>query len=269
MAKVVWNANNYQSIGSILSNRLFPKIESIQQILPTLNSINIPMDAVYAYNASNIKEIYQSTDMSRFTPTSIGLHWYAGHTLAGEFLQRTNGGVGVNSDCLPGKIIKFINGTNLPTFINNFIKNRDHVLDIGCGDKKIIKRLRGSHTTLDIWEPFSPDIVWDLNKLPLPFKDGMFDVTLMLDVIEHLDKEKGKKLLEEIKRVTRRHILVFTPLWWTENLFYMNNINSVYYGNPYERHQSLWSREDFKDFQEINELDFMGNYYFGIWTKKT
>ena len=266
-SKEAWNSNNYQSIGSVLSNKLFPKVETIKKTFPTLNPINIPMKIVYAYNASNIKEIFQSTDMGKFTPTSIGLHWYAGHTLAGEFLQKTNGGLESCGDCLPGKILKFINGTPLPAFLNTFIKNNDRVLDIGCGDKKLIKRLKGNHITVDVWEPFKPDVVWDLNKLPLPFPDGMFDIVLMLDVIEHLNKENGKKLLEEVKRITKGKIIIFTPLWWTENLYYMNDINSIYYGNPYEKHQSLWTREDFNDWEGITQLEFIGDYYLGIWRK--
>ncbi|MFH0806007.1 MAG: methyltransferase domain-containing protein [Patescibacteria group bacterium] len=266
-AKMVWNKDNYQCIGSVLFNSNFPTIESIKKRFPNLNPINIPMETVYAYDANHINEIYQSTDTSKLLPTSIGLHFYAGHNLAGEFLQKTNGGLNISNDCLPSKILNFINSDDLPTFINKLIKPNNSVLDLGCGDKKFINRLKGIHTTLDIWEPFNPDVLWDLNKLPLPFEDNSFNVILAIDVIEHLKKENGKLLLEELKRIVKNKIILFTPLWWTENLYYMNNIESNYYGNPYERHLSLWTKEDFKEWKENLGINFLSNYYFGIWSK--
>ncbi len=265
-SKSAWNAHNYQCIGSVLSNNCFPTLKSIKDFFSYLNPINIPTETVYAYNANHIKEIYETSDMSKFTPSSIGLHWYAGHLLAGEFLNKTNGGL-IPHNSVIGKVLKYLIGKPFFQIINELVEPNDKVLDVGCGDKERIKNLNGVHTTLDIWEPFKPNVLWDLNKLPLPFKDNEFDVTYLIDVIEHLEKEKGKLLLEEVKRVTKNKIIVFTPLWWTDNSYYMNDKNSSYYGNPYEKHQSLWTKEDFKDWKEI-EADFIGNYYLGMWEKK-
>ena len=268
-AKQSWNKNNYQSIGSVLSGNLFPNIETIIKIFPTLTPINIPMDVVYAYNSLNVMDIFKSGDMSKFTNNSIGLHWYAGHPLAGDFLRTTNGGVNNLKTCVFGKTLAALISKPLTSYINTLINNKNStVLDVGCGDKQIIKSLIGLHTTLDIWKKFEPDVIWDLNILPLPFQDNAFEIVLMLDVIEHLNKENGEKLLKEVKRVTKNKIILFTPLWWTENIYYMNDPYSAYFGNEYERHQSLWFKEDFNDgWEEIKELDFLGNYYLGVWNK--
>jgi predicted SAM-dependent methyltransferase len=208
--------------------------------------------------------------MGKFTNNSIGLHWYAGHNLAGDFLRSTNGGVNNPKTCVFGKTLAALVSKPLTTYINNLISNRNAmILDIGCGDKQIIRSLKGVHTTLDIWKKFEPDILWDLNNIPLPFQSDSFEIVLMLDVIEHLTKENGEKLLEEVKRITSSKIVLFTPLWWTENIYYMNDPHSAYFENSYERHQSLWVREDFKEgWGEVKELDFIGNYYFGVWSKK-
>ena len=268
-AKYVWNDTNYQCIGSMLSGRFFPTMEAIQKTLPTINAINIPMDAVYAYDALHIPHIYKDGDMSRFTNDSIGLHWYAGHNFAGDFLKVTNGGFNNPKTCVLGKVLAAVTSEGFASFINTSLLEDDmSILDLGCGDQKIINRLKGTHFTVDIWEKFKPDLVWNLNKLPLPFADNSFDVILILDVIEHLTKENGLKLLEEAKRVANKKIVIFTPLWWTSNLYYMNDPQSAYYGNKYEEHQSLWSREDFgSGWEEITKLDFIGNYYFGVWNK--
>jgi len=52
-------------------------------------------------------------------------------------------------------------------------------LNLGCGNRKI----RKSEIGLDIKEPC--DVLWDLNKHPLPFKDELFDEIYAYHVLEH------------------------------------------------------------------------------------
>ena len=89
---------------------------------------------------------------------------------------------------------------SLYNYLNTQITKEHTTLDVGCGDKVLSSYLKGKITTIDIWKPFNPTIVWDLNKLPLPFKDNSFDNILMIDIIEHLTKENGKLLLENVKK---------------------------------------------------------------------
>jgi len=263
--KQAWNSTNYQSIGSILSNHLFPTVQAIQRVLPQLNAVNIPMDVVYAYDAARISDIYKSTNMERYTNDSIGLHWYAGHPLAGQYLQQTRGGVQAEADCVIGKTLTALTSISLPGYINRMTGAKLTVLDLGCGDKALAKLLNAKVTTVDLWERFKPDVVWDLSKVPLPFKDKSFDIILMIDVIEHLDKGAGVALLKEAKRIAKKTILLLTPLWWTDNVECMMNKDSSYYENPYERHKSLWAVEDFKGWKEVKDMSFIRNYYVGRW----
>jgi SAM-dependent methyltransferase len=155
-------------------------------------------------------------------------------------------------------------------YIEDNIQENSLVLDLGCGDKRISNRLVKSAkvTTVDIWAKFKPDVLWDLNNTPLPFNDNSFTTILLLDVIEHLDKEKGVILLKEAQRITNTNIFVLTPLWWTENLECIKNSESPYYENPYERHKSLWNEADFtKEWARITMIQSLTNYFFGKWTK--
>lgn len=43
--------------------------------------------------------------------------------------------------------------------------------------------------TLDINPDHKPDVVWDLNKRPLPFEDGTFDEVHAYEVCEHLGQQ--------------------------------------------------------------------------------
>ncbi|MDJ0734430.1 MAG: methyltransferase domain-containing protein [Nostocaceae cyanobacterium] len=56
-------------------------------------------------------------------------------------------------------------------------------LSVGCGKKTPQPDL----VRLDISSEVEPDIVWDLDKMPYPFKDSSFSEIECSDVIEHLD----------------------------------------------------------------------------------
>ena len=52
----------------------------------------------------------------------------------------------------------------------------------------------------------------------LPALDKKYDLILLIDVIEHLNKGNGVALLREVKRVAKKKVLLLTPLWWTDNV---------------------------------------------------
>jgi hypothetical protein len=92
----------YQSNGPDLCNKLFPKIEQINEFSP---AVNMSMDAVYYYNGQHVDEIYRQKDLN-FPKGAIGIHWYAGHPYSGKFLNATNGGVKNLPDNIIGKLCK-------------------------------------------------------------------------------------------------------------------------------------------------------------------
>lgn len=64
------------------------------------------------------------------------------------------------------------------------------------------------------------------------------DCAMLLDLIEHMDKEKGADLLERLK-THFRVILIFTPLG-----YHAQDIDVTGMMNPYQIHRSGWSVED-------------------------
>lgn len=84
---------------------------------------------------------------------------------------------------------------------------------IGCGssrEKRI--HMRGQEewqglVTLDINADHKPDIVWDLNVMPLPFEDNTFDEIHAYEVLEHCGSQGDYKFFfrqfEEFYRILK------------------------------------------------------------------
>ncbi len=140
----------------------------------------------------------------------------------------------------------------IPIVLNMIPKDVKSLVDVGCG-RGIIGALCRIYRDpvrlvgIDVYKPylefckmfkFYDDLLFlDLEKQPLPFNDKEFDVATCIEVIEHLSKAAGERLLDEMERVARR-VVVTTP-----NLFLEQ---SEYDGNPYQRHLSVWGVKDFR-----------------------
>lgn len=88
------------------------------------------------------------------------------------------------------------------------------ILNLGCGVNKIENAINA-----DVNATVNPDIVFDANKIPYPFKDNIFDVIYCYDVLEHLDDTVG--VMREIHRVLRKggRIIITTPHFSSSNSF--------------------------------------------------
>jgi SAM-dependent methyltransferase len=98
----------------------------------------------------------------------------------------------------------------------------ESVLDIGCGTAPTLRQLGVAHCVG--LEGYQPDfekaqhlntqdeiICGDLRNLSQLFKPGQFDACIAMDVIEHLPKADGLKLMREMELVAKKKVVFFTP----------------------------------------------------------
>lgn len=86
------------------------------------------------------------------------------------------------------------------------------VLEIGVGNKMVASYL-GSQginiKTLDINEKLKPDFV--SNVLSIPLAKNSFDAVLCAEVLEHLSFNDFEKCLREIRRVSKKNVILSLP----------------------------------------------------------
>jgi len=108
---------------------------------------------------------------------------------------------------------------NLERFISYFYQidlvrllNPASVLEIGKGNGTVsdyLKKLGLDVVTIDIDKDLRPDHVGDVRNIPL--KDNSFDVVVAYEVLEHLPYEDFKYALREIKRVSKKDVIISLP----------------------------------------------------------
>ncbi len=89
--------------------------------------------------------------------------------------------------------------------------NPERFLEIGTGTG-ILKRLipeEIKYFNVDIGKELNPDVIATVEHLP--FRDDTFKLIGCFQVLEHLPFDKFSMLLEEIKRVSSKYILISLP----------------------------------------------------------
>jgi SAM-dependent methyltransferase len=109
----------------------------------------------------------------------------------------------------------------------DFIPDNTHrELLLGCGmnrDRKVqfagIPDKWTGLVTLDMNPDVDPDVVWDLNRLPLPFPDDHFDAIFAFEVLEHTGQQGDWKFFlaqfEDLWRILKPdgYLIATVPLW--------------------------------------------------------
>ena len=72
----------------------------------------------------------------------------------------------------------------------------------------------------------------------LPFRSDSFNMILACEIIEHLSKEDGDLLLEDLERIANGRIIISTP-----NIDFAQD---ALYGNIHEIHKTRWRVQDFR-----------------------
>lgn len=139
-------------------------------------------------------------------------------------------------------------------FLRRSIGNNKTILDLGCGDGSLMELISSKSkwqiTGIDIYQKsietarkrniycklIRGDLLKTIKKNNLKSK---YDVVFFSQVIEHLTKDEGMKILKEIENLAKKRIVVGTPRGA------MEQPHEFLDGNPHQVHKSGWGIEDF------------------------
>lgn len=105
----------------------------------------------------------------------------------------------------------------IETLINLIPKEVNSIIEVGCGDGRLINCLKDKHDHLygmDISEEIIktvevPKIIGSIDDIP--FKDNEFDLVICSEVLEHLPINIYEKSLSELERISDKYILISVP----------------------------------------------------------
>jgi len=129
------------------------------------------------------------------------------------------------------------------------LRNCQSVLDIGCGDSSPMRFLdsRLHLTGVDGYAPaleparklrtHDEFFLSDVRKVGELFPTRRFDACAALDVIEHLTKEDGLRLLESMEKLATKRVIIFTP-----NGF----VSQHSHDGDLQEHLSGWTAEEMR-----------------------
>jgi len=131
------------------------------------------------------------------------------------------------------------------------------LLDVGCGKDSPIKYVveRGYSVGLDIFKPYLLEskraklhddyVLASISHLC--FKPRSFQTVVLLDVLEHLSKSDGYKIMNHMEGLATNKVVVFTPNGFLNQQEYEDNVH--------QKHLSGWT---------VNELENLGFSVYGI-----
>ena len=154
-------------------------------------------------------------------------------------------------DILAQKARPWIPFTALNTVWRMLDKEARTVLDIGCGKgepMRFINRRKQFYAVgADIFKPYLKEykrqgihneyVLCDVRHLP--FADRSYDIVLCMEVLEHLEREEGKKLLSDMERIARKQVILSTPAG--------NYKQETYDENPHQEHKYLWIPREMRE----------------------
>ena len=131
------------------------------------------------------------------------------------------------------------------------VVGNESLLDVGCSSDSPIKYFSKKIKRCVGVDLFQPSIdkskakgihteyhlinVLEMNR---HFPERSFDCVIASDLIEHLEKKDGFKLIEAMEKLAKKKVIIFTPNGFLEQ--------REYDGNKYQVHLSGWEIEEMK-----------------------
>lgn len=142
--------------------------------------------------------------------------------------------------------------------LRRVLVDSESVLEVGCGKTPNMKWLGIENSTgLDGFAPYLEQarreklhkelVLGDARELEKYFKPGQFDTVIALDLIEHLPKEDGLRMMKSMERIAGRKVVIFTPSGFLPQRSYDDN--------SLQEHLSGW---------EASEMQQWGYHVIGL-----
>jgi uridylate kinase len=171
-----------------------------------------------------------------------------------------------NVDTFFGKAVHSLSNFYRAFLIRVFL-NPKTVLDVGCGTGHLVKYLRqmgidaygvelSSHA-LELAEEASRPYLRQGDIVKLPYGDDEFDLVTSFDVLEHIERSKIKKSVEESIRISKKYVL--HKVYTRENLWI-----SWLHGKDYS-HISVFDRKYWQRlFGELPHVSILRSSFFKL-----
>ena len=128
------------------------------------------------------------------------------------------------------------------------LKSCHTVLDLGCGPSSPLKNVQNIKYSVGV-EVFKPYLniskkqkihtkYLQKNLLNLNFPNNSFDAVILIEVLEHLSKGDGQKIIDLSYKWAKKKLIISTP----NNYFPMGIVDK----NKYQQHLSGWSIPELK-----------------------
>ncbi len=138
------------------------------------------------------------------------------------------------------------------------------VLDVGSGVRPFVWYRPVRHTCVEPYGPYC-DVLRDHGHLVLQMTavealaDHGAEAVLLLDVIEHMERDIGEQVLAMARRAATRQVVVYTP----NGFLFQDGDPWGYGGHEWQRHRSGWVPGDFPGW--MIQLVNGDKAFFAIW----
>ena len=138
------------------------------------------------------------------------------------------------------------------------IDKDDTVLDLGCGYNSPLQHCNYSYSVgVEKFKPYLEESerknihnkYINADIIEVEFKPKSFDIVLCSEVLEHLTKENGIKLIKKMGVWARKKVIITTPNGFLPQEDFDNNVLH-FDNNVLQNHISGW------DYSELKELGF-------------
>ena len=131
------------------------------------------------------------------------------------------------------------------------LRGYQSVLDLGCGSSSPIREIRWPFHSVGV-DIFAPAVeesrrqeihdeyhVSNVMDIGRRFAERSVDCVIALDLIEHLEKDKGEKLIDMMETIASKKVIIFT-----NNGYFPQG---AYDGNEWQAHRSGWSGREMQE----------------------